>query len=131
MHLFLHHILRYLLQHDLEQDAVVFAKAYEKFVYFGHALEILLHTVLEEEAGHDLGDEAILPLVIKFLDQFPHALDVIVSCARKTEVALWDHLFSVVGKPKDLFEVKITFFFFFFTLNCINNVFILDVLSRW
>lgn len=49
--------------------------------------------------------EAILPLVIKFLDQFPHALDVIVSCARKTEVALWDHLFSVVGKPKDLFEV--------------------------
>lgn len=48
---------------------------------------------------------AILPLVIKFLDQFPHALDVIVSCARKTEVALWDHLFSVVGKPKDLFEI--------------------------
>lgn len=50
--------------------------------------------------------DAILPLVIKFLDQFPHALDVIVSCARKTEVALWDHLFSVVGKPKDLFEVN-------------------------
>ncbi|CAO0800336.1 unnamed protein product [Mucor circinelloides] len=105
MHLFLHHVLRYLLQRDLQQEAVVFARAYEKFVYFGHALEILLHTVLEEEAGHDLGDAAILPLVIKFLDQFPHALDVIVSCARKTEVALWDHLFSVVGKPKDLFEI--------------------------
>lgn len=60
MHLFLHHILRYLLQHDLEGDAVVFARAYEKFVYFGHALEILLHTVLEEEAGHDLGDGNIL-----------------------------------------------------------------------
>ncbi|GAA5814889.1 hypothetical protein MFLAVUS_008392 [Mucor flavus] len=105
MHLFLHHMLRYLLKHDLERDAVVFARAYEKFVYFGHALEILLHTVLEEEAGQDLGDEAILPSVIKFLDQFPHALDVIVSCARKTEVALWDHLFSVVGKPKDLFEM--------------------------
>lgn len=49
--------------------------------------------------------DPILPLVIKFLDQFPHALDVIVSCARKTEVALWEHLFSVVGEPKDLFEV--------------------------
>ncbi|KAI8375695.1 RIC1-domain-containing protein [Choanephora cucurbitarum] len=105
MHLFLHHILRYLLQQKLEEEAVVFARAYEKFVYFSHALEILLHTVLEEEAGHDLGDEAILPLVIKFLDQFPHALDVIVSCARKTEVALWDHLFSVVSTPKELFEL--------------------------
>ncbi|KAI7899477.1 RIC1-domain-containing protein [Cokeromyces recurvatus] len=104
MHLFLHHILRYLLQQGLEEDAVIFAKVYERFVYFSHALEILLHTVLEEEAGQDLGEDAILPLVIKFLDQFPHALDVIVSCARKTEVALWDHLFSVVGKPKDLFE---------------------------
>ncbi|KAG0941132.1 hypothetical protein G6F32_008538 [Rhizopus arrhizus] len=105
MHLFLHHIFRHLLQIDLEQDAITFARAYEKYVYFGHALEILLHTVLEEEAGQDLKDAAILPLVIKFLDQFRHALDVIVSCARKTEVALWEHLFSVVGKPKDLFEI--------------------------
>jgi hypothetical protein len=39
------------------------------------------------------------------LDQFPHALDVIVGCARKTEVALWEHLFSIVGNPQDLFEV--------------------------
>ncbi|CAO3659789.1 unnamed protein product [Rhizopus microsporus] len=105
MHLFLHHIFRYLLQIDLEEDAVTFAKAYEKFTYFSHVLEILLHTVLEEEAGRNMTDDAILPLVIKFLDQFPHALDVIVSCARKTEVALWDYLFSVVGKPKDLFEI--------------------------
>ncbi|OAD78538.1 hypothetical protein PHYBLDRAFT_163644 [Phycomyces blakesleeanus NRRL 1555(-)] len=103
-HLFIHHILRHLLKRDLEEDAVVFARVYEKLVYFSHALEILLHTVLEEESGQSLGDDAILPLVIKFLDQFPHALDVIVSCARKTEVALWDHLFSAVGKPKDLFE---------------------------
>lgn len=44
--------------------------------------------------------------MIRFLDQFPHALDVIVSCARKTEVALWDHLFASVGKPEDLFEVS-------------------------
>ncbi|RCH97573.1 hypothetical protein CU097_014770 [Rhizopus azygosporus] len=81
MHLFLHHIFRYLLQIDLEEDAVTFAKAYEKFTYFSHVLEILLHTVLEEEAGRNMTD------------------------GKKTEVALWDYLFSVVGKPKDLFEI--------------------------
>ncbi|ORY97505.1 RIC1-domain-containing protein [Syncephalastrum racemosum] len=104
-HLFLHHVLQYLLRKDFEEDAVVFARAYERLIYFGHSLEILLHTVLEEETEHRVDQDAILPLVIKFLDQFPHALDVIVSCARKTEVALWDHLFSAVGAPKDLFEL--------------------------
>lgn len=43
-------MIRHLLQNQLEEDAVVFARAYERLVYFGHALEILLHTVLEEEA---------------------------------------------------------------------------------
>ncbi|CAO3657743.1 unnamed protein product [Umbelopsis ramanniana] len=106
-HLFLHHILRNLLAHGYEVDAVTFAKIFQKLVYFGHALEILLHTVLEKEADspnqHESG--AILPIVIQFLDQFPHALDVIVGCARKTEVALWEHLFSIVGNPQDLFEL--------------------------
>ncbi|KAI8089450.1 RIC1-domain-containing protein [Halteromyces radiatus] len=109
-HLFLHHLIRYLLQRQLEEDAVVFARAYERLIYFGHALEILLHTVLEEETERPRSSDkdAILPLVIRFLDQFPHALDVIVSCARKTEVALWDHLFASVGKPEDLFELCLT-----------------------
>ncbi|KAL1935687.1 hypothetical protein VTP01DRAFT_4827 [Rhizomucor pusillus] len=104
-HLFLHHILQHLLRRGYEEDAVVFGRAYERLIYFGHALEILLHTVLEEETDNRQREDAILALVIKFLDQFPHALDVIVSCARKTEVALWGHLFSVVGEPKDLFEL--------------------------
>ncbi|RUS33898.1 RIC1-domain-containing protein [Jimgerdemannia flammicorona] len=105
---------------DLDQEAVTFGRAYEKFVYFGHALEILLHRVLEDEADRALGTSedfitvtqtmpyslgAILPSVVKFLDHFSHALDVIVGCARKTEVALWEYLFSIVGNPKDLFEM--------------------------
>ncbi|KAJ8656341.1 hypothetical protein O0I10_007906 [Lichtheimia ornata] len=104
-HLFIHHILQHLLRQSWEEDAVVFGRAYERLIYFGHSLEILLHTVLEEETENRNQRDPILPLVIKFLDQFPHALDVIVSCARKTEVALWEHLFSVVGEPKDLFEL--------------------------
>lgn len=51
-HLFLHHILQHLLRRGYEEDAVVFGRAYERLIYFGHALEILLHTVLEEETDN-------------------------------------------------------------------------------
>ncbi|CAG8513882.1 710_t:CDS:10 [Ambispora leptoticha] len=105
-HLFLQYIIRYMLTRELEDEAVAFATSYQKLVYFGHALEVLLHQVLEDEAENSIGKAkgAVLPRVIRFLNHFPHALDVIVGCARKTEVALWDYLFSIVGSPKDLFE---------------------------
>ncbi|CAG8511585.1 12925_t:CDS:10 [Acaulospora morrowiae] len=105
-HLFLQHILRYMLTKELEEEAVAFATSYQKLVYFGHALEMLLHLVLEDEAGRSVGTVkcAVLPRVVKFLNNFPHSLNAIVGCARKTEVALWDYLFSIVGSPKDLFE---------------------------
>ncbi|KAG9303646.1 hypothetical protein G9A89_018543 [Geosiphon pyriformis] len=105
-HLFLQYIIRYMLTREMEDEAVAFATSYQRLVYFGHALEVLLHQVLEDEAEHSIGKAkgAVLPRVVRFLDDFPHALDVIVGCARKTEVALWDYLFSIVGSPKDLFE---------------------------
>jgi hypothetical protein len=70
-------------------------------VYFAHALEVLLHSVLEEEVDSGLDT---LPLVITFLDHFPESLDVVVGCARKTEVERWSMLFDTVGKPRELFE---------------------------
>ncbi|CAG8584243.1 5233_t:CDS:10 [Funneliformis caledonium] len=104
-HLFLQHILRYMLSKELEEESVAFATSYQKLVYFGHAVEMLLHLVLEDEAEHAIGTaQAVLPRVVKFLNNFPHSLDAIVGCARKTEVALWSYLFSIVGSPKDLFE---------------------------
>lgn len=181
-HLFLHQVLRNYLEKGLIEEAVYFAASYQDLVYFAHALEILLHAVLEDEADAGLGDalyarkgsgsvlqkersasslladvaeeadedangqqggavadtskdlsrsshsshlglprdarcsrspsppqpqpqpRAILPLVVEFLDHFPEALEVVVGCARKTEVARWAYLFDVVGAPRVLFQ---------------------------
>ncbi|CAH1760958.1 9346_t:CDS:10 [Entrophospora sp. SA101] len=104
-HLFLQHILRYMLTKELEEESIAFATSYQRLVYFGHALEMLLHQVLEDEAEHpNETAQAVLPRVVKFINTFPHSLDAIVACARKTEVALWSYLFSIVGSPKDLYE---------------------------
>jgi hypothetical protein len=112
-HLFLHHILLFHLEAYQVQEAVSFAAHYQHLVFFAHALEILLHTVVESEAtlengsddeDADLSPDAVLPTVVEFLDYFDAALDVVVGCARKTEMTRWRRLFNVVGNPKQLFE---------------------------
>ncbi|KAK9768887.1 WD40 repeat protein [Basidiobolus ranarum] len=105
-HLFLHHIVRHFVSKRLEPEAVAYALCYQRLKYFAHSLEVLLHQVLEDEADASAtpGKDAELPLVVQFLNHFPQYLDIVVRCARKTEVALWGYLFSVVGNPKELFE---------------------------
>ncbi|KDQ20395.1 hypothetical protein BOTBODRAFT_26402 [Botryobasidium botryosum FD-172 SS1] len=119
-HLFLHHVLLHHLGRGQVREAVLFASHYEHLVFFSHALEILLHMVLEDEADLDYGpqvtngdstslvtqshERSVLPVVVEFLDHFDAALEVIVGCARKTEVARWRRLFDIVGNPKSLFE---------------------------
>ncbi|GAA6007995.1 hypothetical protein JCM11491_006569 [Sporobolomyces phaffii] len=118
-HLFLDHILRFHLTRGQSKEAVLFASHYQHLVYFSHSLEKLLHGVLEDEADAALsssaaspegianrsdGQRGVLPSVVEFLDHFDECLQVVVNCARKTEVARWEFLFNVVGKPRDLFE---------------------------
>lgn len=115
-HLFLHHILHAQLHSGEVEQAVSFAKHYEDLVFFAHALEILLHTVVESEAdleasSQTLAISGILARVVEFLDHFDVALDVVVGCARKTEMARWKFLFDIVGNPKTLFEVRRLFYF--------------------
>jgi len=52
-----------------------------------------------EKGTHDL-----LSLTIEFIDHFESSLDIVVSCARKTEMSRWRRLFDIVGNPKELFE---------------------------
>ncbi|KII93321.1 hypothetical protein PLICRDRAFT_130973 [Plicaturopsis crispa FD-325 SS-3] len=109
-HLFLHHILLYHLELHQVKEAALFAAHYQHLVFFAHALEILLHTVVESEATLDddydgaENQDIVLPTVIEFLDHFDAALDVVVGCARKTEMTRWRRLFNIVGNPKTLFE---------------------------
>jgi len=109
-HLFIHHILLAHMKLNEVQQAVAFAGHYESLIYFAHALEILLHLVVESDAdvlssgSRNEQPGLILPTVVEFLDHFGVCLEVVVNCARKTELSRWKFLFDVVGSPKPLFE---------------------------
>ncbi|RKP09355.1 RIC1-domain-containing protein [Thamnocephalis sphaerospora] len=103
-YLYLPDMIRHLLTIN-EQEAIMFARYYQHQKYFSHILEMMLHRVLEDEAEGDLQDqEPLLPRVIQFLKRFPNYHEVVVQCARKVEVSLWDHLFSMAGPPRELFD---------------------------
>src|ERR1700761_2343269 len=103
-------MLRFHLEQCKVDQAVQFASHYQTLVFFAHALEVLLHTVLETEVDnesiHGHHEDDILRATIDFLDHFDQSLDVVVGCARKTEMYRWRRLFNVVGNPKSLFEVS-------------------------
>jgi hypothetical protein len=104
-HLFLPALLRYHLVHYNSPAALHLSQHYHHLLYFAHALEILLHEVLEEEVDTSPPPEqALLPNVLSFLSSFPQYLDIVVQCTRKTEVRLWRTLFAHLPPAQDLFE---------------------------
>ncbi|TEA16523.1 Guanine nucleotide exchange factor subunit ric1 [Colletotrichum sidae] len=104
-HLFLPDVLRFFLTENRAVDAVKLSEQYQNLEYFAHALEILLHKVLDDEV--DSGpppEEAILPRVLSLLSSFRHYLDIVVQCTRKTEVRQWRTLFAYLPPVQELFE---------------------------
>jgi hypothetical protein len=103
--LFLPALLRHHLAQYNHPAALHLSHHYQQLQYFPHALEILLHEILDEEVDTQPPlEQALLPSVLSFLSSFPQYLDIVVQCTRKTEVRSWRTLFSNLPPPEELFE---------------------------
>lgn len=106
--LFLPEILRHhLVGANKSLAALHLAQQYQHLEYFAHALEVLLHHVLDEEVDMSpppSPESATLPRVLSLLSSFKEYLDIVVQCTRKTEVRSWRTLFDYLPPPQELFE---------------------------
>lgn len=103
--LFIPRLLRHHLKHCESGAAQRLASQYQNLAYFAHALEILLHDVLDDTVdASSESDDTLLPSVLSFLLGFPQYLDIIVQCTRKTEFRSWRTLFKYLPPPHELFE---------------------------
>ncbi|KIW06728.1 uncharacterized protein PV09_02422 [Verruconis gallopava] len=103
-HLFLPQVLRYHIGQYNTPSALYLSHRYQHLPYFMHALEVLLHDVLDEEVDNPPPeDHALLPSVLSFLSSFPSFLAIILQCTRKTEVRSWRTLFAHLPSPQELF----------------------------
>jgi hypothetical protein len=99
-----------LLRHHLAQydspAALHLSHSYQKLPYFNHALEVLLHDVLDDEVDTppESAEAALLPGVLSFLSSFPTYLDIVAGCTRKTELRSWKTLFRYLPPVAELFE---------------------------
>lgn len=106
-HLFLPEILRHHLTANKSPAALHLAQQYQHLTYFAHALEILLHHVLDEEVDTSpppSPENAIIPRVLSLLSSFKQYHDIVVQCTRKTEVRSWRTLFAYLPPARELFE---------------------------
>ncbi|KAK8166845.1 RIC1-domain-containing protein [Phyllosticta citrichinensis] len=104
-HLFIPPLLRHHLSQYNSPAALHLSHHYQHLLYFPHALEILLHDVLDDEVDNaPPPEQALLPSVLSFLSSFPQYLDIVVQCTRKTELRSWRTLFAHLPPPQELFE---------------------------
>nr|POE47506.1 rab6a-gef complex partner protein 1 [Quercus suber] len=107
--LFVPQILRQHLADYNSPAALHLATSYQHLLYFAHALEVLLHDVLDGEVDNPPSppETALLPTAISFLSSFPPFLDIVVNCTRKTELRSWRTLFAHLPPVQHLFELSL------------------------
>ncbi|GIZ40267.1 hypothetical protein CKM354_000361400 [Cercospora kikuchii] len=108
--LFLPQLLRYHLAEFNSPAALHLSSSYQHLPYFSHALEVLLHDVLDAEVDKPPSppETALLPTVLSFLSSFDSYLDVVCNCTRKTELRSWKTLFSYLPPVIELFEQSLS-----------------------
>lgn len=117
-HLFIPALLRHHLAQYDSSAALHLSNTYQALAYFAHALEILLHNVLDDEvdavssssnASNNSSSETTssLATTLSFLSSFPAYLSIVVNCARKTELRSWPTLFRHLPPVRDLFEASL------------------------
>lgn len=93
------------MKNNRTADAAHLSQQYQHLEYFAHGLEMLLHTVLDEEVDTSpKPEDAVLPRVLSLLSSFKEYLDVVLQCTRKTEVRQWKTLFAYLPPAQELFE---------------------------
>ncbi|WFD28827.1 WD40 repeat protein [Malassezia nana] len=103
--LYIDAVLRAVLTHQGIAPAVEAAASYVSLPYFAHALERLLHAVLEEEADArppPAKGQRLVARIASFLDHYACSVAVVAGAARKTEASRWSYLFACVGAPRAL-----------------------------
>lgn len=112
-HLFIPRLLRHYLSRFDSPAALHLSDSYKELPYFPHALEVLLHDVLDDEVDAQAsasGDEPDRPVesqlasLLPFLSSFPSYLDIVLGCARKNELRSWRTLFQHLPPVAELFE---------------------------
>lgn len=103
--LFVPALARHFLAHHEFERTLALVSTYAGLTYFSHMLEMLVHLVLEEEApSPPPDDQRVLPSVMRLLDYFDVALQVVARVARKSEAKWWPYLFEAAGAPKALLQ---------------------------
>lgn len=102
-------LLRRLLSQGKFKDALALADLYSSRPNFSRSLEWLLFTSLDSNSLHQKRrrancNEAGAELVraAELVLRFPHAAELVVSVARKTDAELWPALFQAAGSPAAL-----------------------------